>query len=335
MLVPNRHGSSNSYRYGFNGMEKDDELKGEGNSYDFGARMLDPRVGRWFAPDSKSALQPNWSPYKAFFDNPNIFIDPDGNTEWQVTTIVNHKTGKTVMIFEIIDADKLHKKIINVRDYYTKDWDYQYSDIIHSSTINIYKDGTETIDNHGTTYAKRYTRSKNWDFVPEIPSINLGGDSDIKIEDGYVFTTSWGKDGIASANKSNGKARSEKDTDMSALMAVTEILRGGSLPKGLDAAVSSLENTASVVQDNFDKNGIAGDVNLKEGKIEVKHEGEQKINVKIPKSTFDVSSNSKSANHHHVDTAVYRSDSARVVKEATKKDKAKTEKFNKKHGTSF
>ena len=33
MLVPNRHGSSNSYRYGFQGQEKDDELKGEGNSF--------------------------------------------------------------------------------------------------------------------------------------------------------------------------------------------------------------------------------------------------------------------------------------------------------------
>ncbi|WP_177731287.1 hypothetical protein [Flavobacterium inviolabile] len=30
----------------------DNELKGgEGDSYDFGARMYDPRVSRWFAPD--------------------------------------------------------------------------------------------------------------------------------------------------------------------------------------------------------------------------------------------------------------------------------------------
>lgn len=41
-LVPNRHGSSGSYRYGFNGKEKDDEIKGEGNSIDFGSRMYDP-----------------------------------------------------------------------------------------------------------------------------------------------------------------------------------------------------------------------------------------------------------------------------------------------------
>jgi hypothetical protein len=39
MLVPNRHGSSDSYRYGFNG--KDNELRRGSNSYDFGARMLD------------------------------------------------------------------------------------------------------------------------------------------------------------------------------------------------------------------------------------------------------------------------------------------------------
>ncbi|MFT6150196.1 MAG: hypothetical protein ACJAUH_002894, partial [Saprospiraceae bacterium] len=27
--------NDDSYRYGFNGMEKDDEMKGNGNSYDF------------------------------------------------------------------------------------------------------------------------------------------------------------------------------------------------------------------------------------------------------------------------------------------------------------
>ena len=63
MLVPNRHGSSNSYRYGFQGQEKDNEIKGEGNSYDFGARMLDPRVGRWFAKDPNAKDYPYMSTY--------------------------------------------------------------------------------------------------------------------------------------------------------------------------------------------------------------------------------------------------------------------------------
>jgi hypothetical protein len=39
MLLNNRHGSvdSDANRYGFQGQERDDEIKGEGNSYDFGA----------------------------------------------------------------------------------------------------------------------------------------------------------------------------------------------------------------------------------------------------------------------------------------------------------
>lgn len=43
-LVPNRYASSNSYRYGFQGQEKDDEIKGEGNSINYTFRMHDPRI---------------------------------------------------------------------------------------------------------------------------------------------------------------------------------------------------------------------------------------------------------------------------------------------------
>ena len=75
-------GSGNvPYRYGFNGMEKDDELKGEGNSYDFGARMLDTRLGRWFSADKMFSFAPGWTPYRAFYDNPIFWTDKDGNIE--------------------------------------------------------------------------------------------------------------------------------------------------------------------------------------------------------------------------------------------------------------
>jgi len=68
MLVPNRHGSSNSYRYGFQGQEKDDELKGEGNSLNYTFRMHDPRVGRFFAVDPLMHQYPHNSTY-AFSEN--------------------------------------------------------------------------------------------------------------------------------------------------------------------------------------------------------------------------------------------------------------------------
>ena len=60
-------------------MEKDDELKGLGNSYDFGARMLDPRIGRWFARDNYERKYPSNSTYSYALNSPLSVIDPDGN----------------------------------------------------------------------------------------------------------------------------------------------------------------------------------------------------------------------------------------------------------------
>ncbi|MPT35489.1 MAG: hypothetical protein E2604_10470 [Flavobacterium sp.] len=81
MLVPNRHEATNEYRYGFNGHEKDDEIKGEGNSVDYGFRMHDPRAGRWFAVDPLAEKHPEISPYVYTANNPIRYIDPDGR-DW-------------------------------------------------------------------------------------------------------------------------------------------------------------------------------------------------------------------------------------------------------------
>ena len=78
MLLPNRHGSEEEYRYGFNGMEQDNEVKGNGNSYTTEFRQYDPRVGRWLSLDPLMAKYPGMSPYCAFNNNPIYFADPTG-----------------------------------------------------------------------------------------------------------------------------------------------------------------------------------------------------------------------------------------------------------------
>lgn len=88
MGVPERSYQSANYRYGFNGMEKDDEMyddpgavppkSGSGNSYDFGARMYNARVGRWMSQDPETRAYPDRSPYSFALDNPIKWKDADG-----------------------------------------------------------------------------------------------------------------------------------------------------------------------------------------------------------------------------------------------------------------
>jgi RHS repeat-associated protein len=79
MQLASRHWVSGSgYRFGFNGKESDDEWNGEGNMVDFGARVYDSRLGRWFAIDPFVQDYPSHSPYNYALNNPIFNIDHGG-----------------------------------------------------------------------------------------------------------------------------------------------------------------------------------------------------------------------------------------------------------------
>jgi RHS repeat-associated protein len=63
MVMPGRNSNLGDYRYGFQGQELDNEIKGNGNSVNYKYRMHDPRIGRFFAEDPKAFNYPFWSPY--------------------------------------------------------------------------------------------------------------------------------------------------------------------------------------------------------------------------------------------------------------------------------
>ncbi len=67
-----------SYRYGFQGQEMDDEVKGEGNSVNYKYRMHDPRVGRFFAIDPLTTKYPNLTPYQFCSNSPIYYIEIEG-----------------------------------------------------------------------------------------------------------------------------------------------------------------------------------------------------------------------------------------------------------------
>ncbi|TKC56607.1 RHS repeat-associated core domain-containing protein, partial [Pedobacter hiemivivus] len=78
MIQPGRSFSSGNYRYGFNGKENDNEVKGDGNQQDYGMRIYDPRVGRFYSTDPLSYRYPDLSTYQFASNSPIENIDLDG-----------------------------------------------------------------------------------------------------------------------------------------------------------------------------------------------------------------------------------------------------------------
>ncbi len=108
MLVPNRHEASESYRYGFNGKEKDDELKGgEGNGINYDKRFYDPRIGRFLSIDPLEKSFPWYTPYQFAGNTPIQAIDLDGAEEYHYTLkIVKGKTQFT------LTSTKTHNHVV-------------------------------------------------------------------------------------------------------------------------------------------------------------------------------------------------------------------------------
>ena len=80
MVQPSRkYSATDSYRYGFNGKENDDEVKSvEGSHQDYGMRIYDPRLGKFLSVDPLSNKFPYLSPYGFAGNSPLKYIDLDG-----------------------------------------------------------------------------------------------------------------------------------------------------------------------------------------------------------------------------------------------------------------
>jgi RHS repeat-associated protein len=95
LMVGNSYNTSNT-TFGYQGKEKDSELEGEGCAYDFGARLLDPRVGRWLSMDPLAEKFPSESPYSAMGNDAVNKIDPNGKEPlWTKEVLQSQYPGAT------------------------------------------------------------------------------------------------------------------------------------------------------------------------------------------------------------------------------------------------
>ena len=227
-----RKSSAGTYRYGFNGMEKDDEVKGQSNSYDYGARMYDNRLGRWLSPDPLTATQPSWSPYKMAKDNPILFMDPDGNAEIITIKVINKQTGiTTTHSAQISERVKVRMNIQTAHPY--------YHDIEHTYVLTIEKDGSESVrsyfnqsgDKRGSVFSSTPWSYRTDNFEPF----------------GFYLTS---KNGEGTNLKSkNVLGSGDIDAMMSLITALSSIQ--GDPSKKLKETAQKLTGSASAVEDKL------------------------------------------------------------------------------------
>jgi RHS repeat-associated protein len=269
MLMPNRHESAGDYRYGFNGKEADDEIKEKkGTSYDFGARMYDPRVGRWLTIDPLAFKQPDQSPYKAMFNNPIFWNDPDGRTEYE-TTIFYHRDGSfekvTRKISDNVISNGNSRRVFEYNG--NSGFNRDYTDFYDYRQVTIYRereDGTFSVEfikddilvDNGVKRTRLGIFGKGSKYDPNAHWTGEGSGG--KQNGGYRLTS---KSGGASPTKQRSLTAAE-EREIEALLALLGT-KGGSLGgKGQDIIkdLSNLIEKAADVKDEYGDNSSSQDI---------------------------------------------------------------------------
>ena len=154
MMMPGRkYNAGSEYRYGFNGKEKDSEIKVKGNSYDFGTRIHDPRLGRWLSSDI--ITKPFISPYNYSSNDPLNYLDPNGEDN--------------IHFYYVITRTYVDGKLINAKPI-------KFSVIERNNEPNIFVHHKVELRFDGVGSAEKATVSKQIDtrFYPDVPGESSG-----------------------------------------------------------------------------------------------------------------------------------------------------------------
>ncbi|MFB6455599.1 RHS repeat-associated core domain-containing protein [Chitinophaga sp. Hz27] len=120
--------TAGGYRYGFNGKENDNEVKGEGNQQDYGMRIYDPRLGKFLSEDPLTKEYPWYTPYQFAGNKPIQAIDRDGAEE-ELVQFGSANRQKIDMQVEIAVTPK--NRIFT----YTPNWASRIKEWAHSDGI--------------------------------------------------------------------------------------------------------------------------------------------------------------------------------------------------------
>ena len=144
----------------FNGKELQHNEFGYNNGlevYDFGARLYEPQIGRWSAADPLAAAAPNWSPYRAFYDNPTYWTDPTGL--WETDAKGNTSTTEA-------DEIKRFTEMVGAETNLTTE------SALNFANAEEKESGSGRLSNGGMFFVSvDITREKNGSFSPDYFSV--------------------------------------------------------------------------------------------------------------------------------------------------------------------
>src|SRR5690606_29264999 len=115
MMMPGRtFKPGGSYRFGFGGQEKSNEIKGEGNSYTAQSWEYDPRLVRRWNVDPLTSKFPWQTSYSAFDNNPISKTDPTG---MEAKTTIVDKNNKVLRVTNDGKTDVVRLNTIDIKDW--------------------------------------------------------------------------------------------------------------------------------------------------------------------------------------------------------------------------
>jgi RHS repeat-associated protein len=140
--VENCDNLADGYRFGFNGKEKESDIYGESNAYDFGARFHDTRLGRFLSVDPLAKKYTDLTPYSFAANTPIQCIDRDGeeparNQSGTIQAAINQ--WKSAKLVTASDIRNFVSQKGNIRYVYTesKGW----IDLQHYFGVQTYGKG--------------------------------------------------------------------------------------------------------------------------------------------------------------------------------------------------
>jgi RHS repeat-associated protein len=201
------------YCFGFNGKERDNETYGEGNAYDFGARIYDSRLGRWLSLDPLTSKYPNLSPYLFAGNNPILFVDFDGN-DFGINA--NH-TDKTIFIKATYYTSAGNSARVNnaLKGWNNTSGKYYYRTGNRKTGYQFYKINFEL------------SSKESPDPLDDGRADNAGNSFTVQPDDAIFFQRNPNRGAFTSDNEEIGVRESRKDETLSQTHEVGHTLIGG------------------------------------------------------------------------------------------------------------